>query len=252
MAQAVRLGQSRFYSTDVADAPVVPPPGVTGVIGWWDASVTASLNLTASAINSVADQSGGGNTMNWVNAKPIYSATGFNATKPAIVLGSSSALQATSFPMGIGNTLTVWLVGTMGSTLSQTSARIFNYLASGTLDYNSIGSWGIFRAAADSIAIIRNSISITAVGNTIHPAPHRIIFTISSSGATIAWVDGISKNTNNSGGNWISAGIAHIGRLDVTGSYWDGPLAECGIATGFSDAAAVGQLDLYLKNKWGL
>ncbi len=32
--------------------------------------------------------------------------------------------------------------------------------------------------------------------------------------------------------------------------YWDGAVAECGIATGFHSSTVVGELDAYLAAKW--
>ena len=236
---------------------VSAPPGpgtiVTGLIGSWDASVTASLTLSGADILSVADQSGGGNTMTWAVAKPTYSATGFNSTKPAMLFTGGSALKKTSFPMGTGNTLTAWVVCTMcNGTGSGSDARILNYLAPGvTTDWNDVGTWSITRNGLSAMTILRNAGANTGY-ITEYPAPHRLIFTITSGGFATLYVDGVSMATLTSGGNWTTAGTCQIGQRTDSVAFWAGPVAEAGVATGYSDATTVAALDLYLKTKWGL
>lgn len=262
-ANRIYHGSSQAAAVYLAATKVWPTPftpvNLTGLIGWWDASVTASLSLTGSDINSVADQSGGAHTMNWTGfLKPTYSATGFNSTKPAILLGSGSALvTASGFPMGTGNTLTAWHVGTMcNSSGSDTDARVLDYKSAGA-DYNNDGSWAAYRAgtSTQSASFIRNLIAATTAASfAAYPAPHRFIYTIDSSGVMTIYVDGVASATATKSGNWVSGGVAQIGlHLNTAGgNFWSGPIAEAGIATGYSDAATVGQLDNYLKSKWGL
>ena len=232
-------------------------PPVTGLIGWWDASVTASLTLSGADILSVADQSTSGVTMNNVNAiKPQYSATGFNGTKPAMVFtaASSTALQGAAFPMGTGTTMTVWAVCTMGGAGTNNYGRILAYNKPGALDSNNAGSWAFHRnnLNADQLTFARTTNLVSGVNVTIHPAPHRIIFTVKSDGSVVGYADNTVILTGSRPGDWVSAGTVNMGRTSVNDSFWSGPVAECGIATGYSDAAAVLALDTYLKNKWGL
>lgn len=233
-----------------------PPAILTGVIGWWDASVTASLNLTGSNINSVADQSGFGNTMNWdtVLSKPTYNATGFNSSKPAMVFALSTALKATNFPLGTGNTLTIWAVTTMPAAGTQQYGRYFSYASVGLQDFNLAGHWlfAMNSFTATQCAFMRNSITAASSTVTGSPAPHRLIVTINSSGLITIYIDGVSVGTATSAGNWVNAGTLRIGCDHANQSVLVAPIAECGIATGYSDATVVAQLDTALKNKWGL
>jgi hypothetical protein len=91
-------------------------PPVSGLIGWWDCRVAASLTLSGSNVVSVADLSGGGQTIAAVgSANSTYSATGFDGgTKPGIEFSGNAALEtASGFPMGTGNTMTAWFIGTL-------------------------------------------------------------------------------------------------------------------------------------------
>jgi hypothetical protein len=72
------------------------PPGVTGLIGVWDASVTASLSLSGTDILAVADQSGAGNHLTWpggASTKAVYNATGFNTSYPTIDFSGATAFK---------------------------------------------------------------------------------------------------------------------------------------------------------------
>jgi hypothetical protein len=238
----------------IAPEPPFAPTLLAGLVGWWDASVTASLSLTGSSINSVADQSGHGYSMTWLNAKPTYNATGFNSsTKPAIVFaaGSNTSLNtASGVAMGTGNTLTAWFVGTLGGATSNGNARVLCY-TTGNDDTNSAGFWGIYRPSGTASALIRNSITATSSALSADPAPHRMIYTINSSGLITIYADGVAVGTATSGGNWVSGGSARMGYLSNFNGCWiTGPVAECGFATGYSDAAMVAKLDTYLAGKW--
>jgi hypothetical protein len=239
----------------LVDKWALPPPGVTGLIGWWDAKATSSLTLSGSNITAVADRSGAGNNLTTVTGSPTYSATGFNTTKPAIVFTSANhyGLEKTGFAIGTGNTLTVWYVGTF-SDGSTNVARMISYAANpagGSYDWNNAGSFivGLPGSLTTQIQFFRNSTGVAYTGTA---GNHRVICTVNA-GAIVVYVDGVSVATGTITGNWASGGTLRLG-MEASGnsSWWGGPLAEAGIATGFSDATAVGRLDTYLKNKWGL
>jgi len=234
------------------------PASLTGLVGWWDASITASLSLTGSSVNSVADQSGGGNTMNFENGKPVYNATGFDSTKPAIVFStvpSFQVLKATPFPLGTGNTLTLWLVTTMPASGTASYGRYFSYNPSaGGNDFNSVNTFLFAQnsSTANQVGLMRNSTMVASSSASAYPAPHRVIATISAAGAITIYIDGVSVGTGTMAGNWVNGGNLRIGNDPGLSSQLVAPIAEWGIATGFSDATTVGLLDTYLKTKWGL
>jgi hypothetical protein len=237
------------------------PAQLSGLVGWWDASISASINKTGSNINSIADQSGGGHTMSWTGfGQPTYSATGFNTTFPAFRVDAvhvGSALQATSYPMGTGNTLTFWYVGKNDAANSNTSGRAISYMGPGeTDDYNNAHSWAINinkGISNNTMTITRNTGVVGSTNTTVsNAANHRVIGTINSSGVQTIYVDGVSATLSTASGNWTNAGILAIGRDAADGNYFACDFAEVGVATGFHSSTTIGQLDTYLKTKWGL
>ena len=198
----------------ITSAGVSPPPGVTGLIGWWDASVTASLSLTGSDINSVADQSGGGNNLTWDFGHPTYSATGLAGSKPSINIASAQSLRKNSFPMGTGNTLTFFFVSTLGSSSSHNSGRYLSYAStSNAFDYDDAQSWMIYRASSSTttqLTFYRNGTTTTGT-TTASPAVHRFIGTVNASGVMTLYIDNVAATTATLGGNWSSLGTFIIG-----------------------------------------
>jgi hypothetical protein len=228
------------------------PASLTGLIGWWDAKNFASLSLTGSSVNSVNDLSGNNNTLvqgRW--AKPVYNATGLNL-RPAFVFDStiSPSFETGPFAMGTGNTLTAFIVCAAGASPSFSDPRVLSYLGFGTHDYNNAGSWELQRNATSNapvqMKIVRNSINGTLVNQD--NLRHRIIITIDASGVMTHYLDGVATSVGTSAGNWISAGRLCIGGT-VNGNdngWWMGQITEFGVASGFSSAGVVAQLDGFL------
>jgi len=246
------------FST-VADYPAPPftPTSLVGLTGWWDASATASLTLTGSRIDAVADRSGGVNHVTGHGALttyPTYDATGFN-TRPGIMYaGGSFQAMATNaaFPMGTGNTLTAFLAMNMTAG-SSSVARLLSYLALGaTHDYDNVGSWLISRTSgASSVQMVRSNVT-TNMPITFN-TPFDVIYTVNAAGAMIIYLNGVASGTVTQAGNWVTGGTVALGAGVVdAGQHLAGAIGECGIATGYSDAATVAKLHTYLKNKWGL
>ena len=170
---------------------------------------------------------------------------------------SSSGLKATGFPMGSGNTMTMWWVGTSPTSPDDFNARVISYTAPGTTDGNSAGSFCLYKGASGQnfFTYLRNG----SEGNIgILPAstsPLRMILTVRSDGFwryyinnSVVYWDGPTTIA----GSWITGGAFTLGRYAGGGTGWNGPMAEVGIATGYLDATGVSALDTYLKAKWGL
>lgn len=228
-----------------------PPPG-TGWIGLWDASVAASLTLSGSTITNVADQSGSGNHLGdgTTPNRPTYNATGFNSL-PTMNFAAGQAIQSTStFPMGTGNTLTFFMVGTMASG-SDSNGRAISYFDGSASDFSVAGSWILARSGgAQTAMLMRATVSVTKA--IVYDAPTIIIGTVNSSGVLTIYVDGVASSTNTSSGNWISNGTLGIGGSVSDNVKWNGKYSDLGISTAFNDATAVAALDSFLRTKWGL
>ena len=263
----IRPKPKKFYSVapvwGKAASPSVPAlPSLTGLIGHWDASNTASLTLSGANITNVADQSGVGNHLGDGSSsnKPQYSATGFNTSYPAMVFTgtSSQVMQATGvFNMGTGLSKTCFAVINMSSAAAS-FARFMSYLASGASgDGNNAGSWCLERNTSNSQLAYERSNNTSVVNITIG-SPYRVIVTVDGSGNSLLYLNGVSQLAATNASHWVSGGLFALGATPGGGIpgaaalFWTGTIVEAGVATGYSDATTVGQLDTYLKAKWGL
>jgi hypothetical protein len=245
-----------------------PPPAVshgplplTGMIAWWDASVFDSLTLhnsgASTEVLSMVDQTGNGNLLGrGFSGDPQYQSVAINSSKPGLVYPGSSqeSLKVDGFPMGTGNTLTVFAVATMNSAFGTNDARLVAYV-SGSHDYNNAGSFAIKRdGATNNIYMERNNIKTGAIafGTT---TLRRVIVTVASDGTMTVYIDGVASSTGSSPGNWVSGGHLVVGGGYITDAwmfagYWGGEIGEVGISSAFADAATVATLDAYLLAKW--
>lgn len=250
----------------MANTALAALPGVSGLIGWWDTSLTASLNLTGATVNSIADRSGYGQTMVGNThdfGSPTYSATGFNTSYPGILIDTAvgSALEtALGFPMGTGNTLTFFFVGTNMGATANSDARYLSYCEdnSGTKDATSDGSWcyTMVGATRTDTNFRRNAGVHSPTTVAITNANHVVIVTVDATGAVTVYIDGVanSAQTGNSG-NWVNGGALAVGNESFhfnSSHYGTLTASEWGVATGFSDATGVATLYSALKTKWGL
>jgi hypothetical protein len=250
-------GMPVTYST-VADWPPPVPPftpaSLTGLIGWWDTSVYASMTFIGGTdINTMADQSGTGNTQSAFNAYPFYSATGLNS-RPAMLLNSGTkALHKTSFALGTGNTLTVFCLATLDSVSTGSTGRLLSYRAPGsTSDADNNGSFRLTRDGTNNgLAFFRNGTS--AIKAMAANATFRCIATIDAAGVMTIYIDGAAVTGGTRNAAFVSGGELAIGcqAIDWNGG-WRGAISEIGIATGFTSSTDAVSLDANLKTKWGL
>jgi hypothetical protein len=239
------------------------PPGITNLIGWWDASVTASIALSGSNVVSWADQSGAGNDLTAAN-NPTYSATSFNSnTKPGITMASSgSGLTKNNFAFGTGNTLTVFFVGqfnkafsTEGRAISYSAGPGYTGVSGSTTDEDNNFSFALAQQSnGDNVYLYRNG-SSAARSFPGDLTPHRCIATIDSSGVMTIYIDNVATT-----GSTLNTAFAstpsqlQIGNVSSTpgNAKWNGVVAECGVSTAFTSSTNVATLDNYLKTKWGM
>ncbi|WGS18938.1 MULTISPECIES: hypothetical protein [unclassified Bradyrhizobium] len=263
-AESILRCDVEALTTPPPTIPLTPIPELTGLIGWWDASIfdsmTLAVNGTDNAILSIADQSGHGNNLGDPGSgTPSYSATGFNGSHPAMVFSGNGqqALRKASFVFGGGSTLTVFAAASFetGFFMDQ-SGRLISYTATGqSHDDQNVGSFALARDAQTSNALfVRNSLQTpsTSVG---YGTPRRVIATVKADGTMTIYVDGVASATVTSAGTFAATGDLVVGGsrdASIFGHYFHGAIAEIGIATGYHDAATVALLDSYLKSKWGM
>jgi hypothetical protein len=238
------------------------PPGVTGLIGWWDASAASSLSLSGSNVNSIADQSGQGNNLS-AASPPVYSATGLNSRPSMDFSGTTGAgLIKNSFAFGTGNTLTVFFVGQFtklfstayGRAVSLSAGPGYTGITGTTTDQDNNYSFSLGQeGTGDNIVLYRNA-SIADRSFPGDGTPHRCIATIDSSGVMTIYVDGVATTGNTLNTAFASGGQLQIGNVSSTGSnaHWHGQLSEIGISPNFTNSTNVAALDTFLKTKWGL
>lgn len=227
---------------------------ITGVLGNWDMSVTASVTTGAGlAITNIADISGQGNHFGDGNIanKPIYNATGFNSRPTMASVVGLSIQNTVAFPMGTGNTLTFYWVGSMGSATNVYGMPL-SYGAGGSI--NNTGAWYFSRESnTQAFRFNRNASALTPA--MVYDAPYRIIGTIDSGGAMTLYVNGVATTGATQAGNWISGGD-----LVMSSNIYDlpgvrnivGNTSEALVATGFTNSTNAAIVDNCLKLKWGL
>lgn len=242
--------------------PWNPLTDLTGLICWLDLSVTASVTLVSGKVDSIADQSASGLTASWggFNRNP-YSATGFNTSYPAMTDNPSvdaGCVRISSFPMGTGNELTAWFVGTnvgvLGPVNTNRNGRALSYAAPGVSDFNNAGSWCLTPDSGDFTRIQYARNSLGAAVNAAITSPIIIVITVDSSGLLTFYVNGVKTTSSTIPGNWVSGGIFSFG-ANAAGNqdFWYGALAEGGVCTAWHNDATIAQLtSSYLGPKWGV
>jgi hypothetical protein len=228
-----------------------PATLLTGLIGWWDASVFASMTIgTGSAITAIADQSGAGNNLvQGPFGGPVYNATGFNS-KPSLTYSDHVQMKKASFAFGTGNTLTVFFVGQMNS-ITGAYGRGISYHAGTSNDADNNASFHLSRDNTNAgVTLYRNG--STAARAMTTGFPHRVIATVDSSGVMTIYVDGAATTGSTLNAAFGASGTLAIGMLadDLT-NWWEGIIPEAGIATGFTNPSVAASLDSYLQTKWG-
>lgn len=234
-------------------------PGTTA-IGWWDASVTASLNLTAAVVNSWTDQTTGKVLVQGTAfAKPTYSATAFNTSFPGVIMttATGSALEVGSFPMGTGNTLTWFIVTQTAQASSNSSPRYLSYAKPASNDFDNVGSWTWAGGNSPQVeaAFSRDTTNFPATVLTFSAGYHVFAGTVDSNGQVTLYMDcGAPTIAQIAPGNWVSAGtfaIGHQATVGGGGHFITAVIAEAVILIGVPTPANIGQVINGLKSKWG-
>lgn len=229
------------------------PPGTW--IGQWDASLTSSLTLGAgSAVTNWVDASGNGNDLGdgSTSSKPVYAATGGPSSKPILTFSSGHRLFVTSstFPMGTGNTLTFFWVGSMNSATDAYGMPII-YPGSGTVA--DIGTWYFSRENTNQqFRFNRNASAVSPA--MVYDTTYRVIGTIDSGGAMTLYIDGVATTGATQAGNWIDNGQFALGETPTNPGLrrFAGTMSHVGVSAAFTNSTDVATLDAFLQTKWAL
>lgn len=230
------------------------PASLTGLIGWWDMSASANYTISGTQVVSMVDKSGAGNTLGDGSTaqKPTYNATLLNGRPSLQCDGTVTHIDNTAFPIGTGNTLTVFGVAILSATCGN-YGRLIGYGPPGFFDNNNNSSWCFLRSSTVAQMFFNRNVTGTPVINTSYTTPHRFIATVNSSGVMTVYIDGVASSTATLSANWITGGTLSVGgNVGSTAAKWASAISEIGVATGFTNATDVTSLDNYLKTKWGL
>lgn len=222
------------------------------VLGNWDTSVFSSITVNTGVVTNFADVSGQGNNFGdgVITNKPTYSATAL-ASRPALVFTAAQQLNNTNvFPMGTGNTLTFYWVGTLSSSVTNAYSRLLSYGAAGT--DSSVGTFYLAREAlGQQVRFDRNAQAI--ISNVTYATPMRLIGTVTSGGALTLYLNGVAASGATQAGNWVTGGNLAIGASFYNaGTFYTGLISEVAIANGFTNSTNVAIIDNCLKVKWGM
>jgi hypothetical protein len=182
---------------------------------------------------------------------PLYRATQFNTSYPGALFTSTDlgCMYCPTFPMGTGNTMTAWYVGTMAGSTSGGFGRTLSYNVAGGFEMMATGS-------TTTVKCYRGTFPTGLVSSaaSVYPAGHRFIYTIKSNGDLTIYIDNVATGGLTISGNFTNNGTLLFGGEAGAsgGGFWTGIASEWGISADYSDATAAAALDLYLKNKWGL
>lgn len=236
-------------------------PTTTGLVAWIDACIADAFVLSTGAVQTAVDQSANGYVFSSGSVGPQYLATGFNF-RPTLEFSGSATLQSLNYAtaaLGTGNTLTLFAACTLGTDINGFHANgpLFSYTAAAAGSaYNNVGSFGLINfGAAANMTFDRNT--ITQSTSVSYDTKMRVIFTLKSDGTKVIYIDGVAVSTVvGAVNNWVNPGYLSMGGSQFDSGFFGGNYAglvsEWGIYSTYADATAVGLLDTYLKNKWGM
>lgn len=253
-------GTAATLTTGAAPCSAFTIPTTANLVAWIDACVAASFTLASGAVQTAVDQSSNGYVFSSGAVGPQYNATGFNG-RPTLEYSDAGTLCSLNYPtvaLGTGNTLTIFAAASLAPDIINgfhAGGRLMSYTTA-SHDTDNDGSFALYRQGATSaLTFTRNSITAPVV-TVSYDTKRRIIFTLKSDGTRTLYIDGVATSVAGAVANFVSPGYLSIGGSEFDTSFfganYSGLISEIGLYSTYSDSTAVGLLDTYLKNKWGM
>ena len=211
------------------------PKSISGLVGWWDASDSATVTLNSGNVSAWADKSGNGRTLSQATA----------ANQPAYTTGAVNGRNAIVWPsttngrtLGVASAFTVQQyaivcrLGDGGSTLSDFRGLLSAPANIGLLVGSSTANW--WPASGSDFPLMRRNgaaeASIDAAPAV--PMPLSVLLVRSNSA--------------------ISRQLILGGERSNTSRSWWGPICEVLAFSSTLNAAATSAVERYLARKWGV
>ena len=256
---------------------VIPSPPVAGPFAWWDASYTASITTSASAVTEWADISGNNHTLvqttstqrpasgtRTVNGRNALDFDGTNDFLKSNEAASTwnllhNATGATFFYVIKADTATVSM-GMLCTSNDTAQAGIWNYLRSST--NGDIANAILSGSSNNFVALEFGTPGATyATGTTVSLAT-----ALDPSNGTAAARTTFYKNNNTAQGTFSQSQVsfttsnaantlavgAFPGATGAGSDFFDGLLCEVLIYSGVLSSANIGTIQSYLTAKWGI
>lgn len=243
-------------------------PTLPGLVGRWNA-LPANVSVSGGNIVSATDLSGNGNNLTPVSGggNVPYNATGWFGSlggKPAFDLkeANGSALNATSVPMGTGNSGYAFFVGQMLTATRQFAGAI-TYGVGGNNDFSSTPAGGCAFLTRHSTLIgiqydggVYNSQSFDTISLATNM---RLGVNMGEPGGLANfYLNAVSQATSGaSGGTFLNGGTVMVGGRYLSGApdlsdyRWDGPICEVVIGNSTLSSTDLTNLDNYFTAQWG-
>jgi hypothetical protein len=245
------------FTTDATGFSVLALPGL---IGWYDASVAASMKTTGggTAINGQVvetwqDQSSAGNhlTVTAGNSAPTLNTTGMNTSFPTVVFNNTgpNGLSKSSYAIGTGNKLTAFVVATMATGVLN-YARLLAYTdPAASASFDNIGSAAILLRDVGNSAINSAADGIFCTPASLPLDTPAIFGAIYTGSVFSVYMNNVRAGTGSSySGAFDTGGKLGIGE---SGSVWHGRVSEIIICNADNTTDAT-NIYSYLQSKWGL